>query len=108
MMSALKTELAEKINAIAGVSQTVFEGKNGEFVSFVFKDKEFAHFHGDTIIDLRLTKKVIASEGLQHPTNSQSHPTRSPKAPWIELEFTNKKQMQVVLAYVKQALEQIK
>ena len=107
-MSALKTELSEKIKALEGVSQAVFDGKNGEFVSFLYKNKEFAHFHGDKIIDLRLTKKVIASEGLQHPQESTNHPTRSPKSPWIELEFTNKKQMQAVFAYVKLALEQIK
>ena len=107
-MGALKAELSEKIQALEGVSQTVFEGKDGDLVSFSYKNKEFAHFHGDTIIDLRLTKKVIAREGLQHPQQSRSHPTRSPKSPWIELEFTNKKQMQAAFAYVKLALAQIK
>ena len=93
---------------IDGVSENIFDGKNGEFVSYIFKNKEFAHFHGNSIIDLRLTKKVIAEEGLQHLKQSEQHPTRSPKSPWIELEFTNKQQMQTVFNYIKLALAQIK
>ena len=107
-MSKLKTELITQLLGIDGVSEKVFAGKNGEFVSYIYKDKEFAHFHGDSIIDLRLTKKVIASENLQHPKQSKQHPTRSPKSPWIELEFSNKQQTQTVFAYIKLSLAQIK
>ena len=50
----LKQKLTDKILGIPGVTIKTFQGKQGEFSSFIYKEKEFAHFHGDTL-DLRLT-----------------------------------------------------
>lgn len=107
-MSKLKEQLSCGILSFPGVSQKVFAGKNGELISFLYKDKEFAHFHGDNIIDLRLTKSVIRDEGLNHPLKSKHHPKRSPSSPWIELSFNNKKELESVLGYIEMAIGKIK
>ncbi len=59
--------------------------KDTDLISVFAHDKEVGHFHADGSLDLRLTKRVIASEGLTHPNNSTQHPRRSPNSPWIEL-----------------------
>jgi len=107
-MSTLKKELEKKILELSGVTTQTYQGKNGEFSSFVYKEKEFAHFHNDNEIDLRLTKRVIASEGLSHPIGSLQHPKRSKSSPWIELRFTNKTELFRVFEFVKLAIAQIK
>ena len=104
----LQNKLKEKIVALEGVSEVSYEGKNGTFSSFVYKEKEFAHFHNENELDLRLTKKVIASEGVSHPEDSKCHPKRSRGSQWIELRFNNEKEMDSVLHYVKLAIAQIK
>lgn len=93
---------------MSGVTIQTYEGKDGEFSSFVYKNKEFAHFHNDNELDLRLTKQVIVNEGVLHPSNSINHPKRSKASPWIELRYRNKKELAKVFGYVKLAIAQIK
>ena len=107
-MSNLRRELEQKILALPSVTINTYQGKNGEFSSFVYKEKEFAHFHNDNELDLRLTKRVIASEGVVHPSDSINHPKRSKASPWIELRYNNKKELAKVFGYVKLAIAQIK
>ena len=102
-----KEKLRGKILGIDGVTELTVSGKHGDFSSFVFKGKEFAHFHGENTIDLRLTKKVIAEQKLSHPEISQSHPNRSPKSPWIELKFNDEPELNWVFNYVVLATQQI-
>jgi hypothetical protein len=39
------------------------------FSSLHFEGKEFAHFHGDNELDIRLGRDIIKREGLVHPTD---------------------------------------
>lgn len=73
----------------------------------LFRDREFAHFHSGSELDLRLTKKVISRLGLVHPSNSAQHPKRSVNSPWIELRFSNSQEISRVVELVKLAIEQI-
>ena len=66
--------------------------------------KEFAHFHNDNELDLRLTKRVIQAERLSHPPGSAHHPTRSPSSPWIELRFVTANDVTHVASLVKLAV----
>ena len=106
-MSKLKASLTEKILGIAGVSEKHFPTASGGFTSFIYKNIEFAHFHPTDEIDLKLTKKVIASEKVKHPKHSAVHPKRSSGSPWIELRFSSAKEVNEVFRLVKLATEKI-
>lgn len=56
-MSTLKESLKEMILTIPGVTEKFWPTDNGGFASFIFKGKDFAHFHAGNELDLRLTKK---------------------------------------------------
>ena len=106
-MSKFKESLTKKILSVSGVSEKFWPNENGGFTSFIFKDVDFAHYHPTDEIDLRLTKKVIASEGLSHPQDSTVHPKRAKGSPWIELRFSSAKEVNEVFRMVKIAIGQI-
>lgn len=72
------------------------------------RGKEFGHFHNDSEIDLRLSKKLIKDFGLEHPTDSTFHPNRSNNSAWIELRFSNTREMKQVIKFVELATTLIK
>lgn len=102
----LLSRLLKEIESIPGVSTEVSPVAGGYCV--VFKGKEFGHFHNEQEIDLKLTKKLIMENGLKHPADSSFHPNRSVNSPWIELRYSNVKEMKQVLQYIKLATTLIK
>ena len=72
-----------------------------------YRGKEFAHFHHDQEIDLRLTRKLIKAMGLQHPPRSSQHPTRAPSSNWIEIRFNNEREALQAAELVKAAIAQL-
>ena len=107
-MSKLKELLSQKILSIPGVTQETFKGKDGgEFTSFSYRNKDFAHFHPGNELDLRLTKKVIAKEKIVHPKDSIVHPNRAQGSPWIELRFNTQTELLNVYRLVELAIKQI-
>lgn len=70
-------------------------------IALFHRGKEFAHFHSDSEIDLRLTRKVIQSLGLVHPPNSTFHPNRAASSPWIEIRFHTPAEVQLVVSCVR-------
>ncbi|NBT99929.1 MAG: hypothetical protein EBT59_12580 [Betaproteobacteria bacterium] len=83
----LKQELLKALASIEGLTAEPSAVSGG--IALFFRGCEFAHFHNDNELDLRLTKKVIQAQGIAHPTDSTHHPDRSPSSPWIEVRFTN-------------------
>ena len=69
-----------------------------------YPGKEFARFHHDNELDLRLTKTVIQTEGLTHASGFNDHPTRSLSSPWIEVRFTTPEDIAHVATLVKLAV----
>ncbi len=106
-MKNLKELLNKQISSIPGVTQKFWPTENGGFTSFIYNDKDFAHFHAGNELDLRLTKKVIASEKLSHPADSVVHPHRAKGSPWIELRFNSKEDVYDVCRLVALAIKQI-
>jgi Family of unknown function (DUF5519) len=102
-----KAILSEKITSIPGVSEKYWPTENGGFTSFIYKGKDFAHFHSGNELDIRLTKKVIASEKLEHPSDSVDHPNRSKNSPWIEVRFNTQQEALDVYRLVELAIKQI-
>ena len=71
------------------------------------KGKEFAHFHNDNEIDLRLTKTLIKSLGLSHSPRSAFHPTRAASSNWIEVRFHTMEEVHAAAELVRQAMSRL-
>jgi hypothetical protein len=103
-MTKLRSELIEKLERIPGLEDRPSKVAGGSAI--FYKGKEIAHFHDDNEIDVRLTKKIIRKEGLNHPSGSKIHKHRSPSSEWIEIQFKKSKDVEEVLRLFKLALEQ--
>ena len=103
-MGKLRSELIKKLERIPGLEDRPSKVAGGSAI--FFKNKEIAHFHNDNEIDVRLTKKVIRREGLNHPTDSELHKHRSPSSEWIEIRFKKSKDVDEVIRLFKMALEE--
>lgn len=104
-MSTLKHQLLSALSGIEGFEARPSEVAGG--TALFYRGKEFAHFHHDEEIDLRLTRKLIVSQGLSHPAGSKWHPTRSASSPWIELRFHSPADVQRVADLVRLAIAQL-
>lgn len=98
-MASLKDTLLRELEAVDGVTARPSPVAGG--TALFFGGKEFAHFHHDNELDLRLTKKLIQALGLSHPAGSVHHPARSASSPWIEVRFDD-------LAGVRRAVELVR
>jgi hypothetical protein len=104
-MSTPKEQLLELLVAVDGLTAEPSPVAGG--TALFFRGKEFAHFHHDRELDLRLTRKVIAAQGLSHPAGSVHHPTRSATSPWIEVRFNSPSEVKRAAALVKLAIAQL-
>lgn len=104
-MTTLKAQLLDELRNIEGVEARPSPVAGG--TALFYRGKEFAHFHNDNELDLRLTKSVIQAEGLSHPPGSIHHPTRSSASPWIEVRFTTPRQIAHVARLVKLAVAKL-
>jgi hypothetical protein len=100
-----KQQLLHLLASIEGLSAEPSPVAGG--TALFFRGKEFAHFHSDIELDLRLTRKVIASLGLLHPAGSAHHPTRAATSPWIEVRFRSPSEVQRTAELVKLAVAQL-
>lgn len=103
-MPKLRKELIQKLELIPGLEERPSRVAGGSAI--FYKDKEIAHFHHDNEIDVRLTKKIIRSEGLNHPEGSKIHKHRSPSSEWIEIRFHKTKDVDEAVRLFKLALKQ--
>jgi len=104
-MTSAKQHLLGLLESIDGFTAEPSKVAGG--TALFYRGREFAHFHHDNEIDLRLTRKVIKSLGLSHPPGSKLHPTRSASSQWIELRFDTTAEARRVAELVKLAIAQI-
>ena len=103
-MSKWRVQLVRKLEEIPGLEDRPSKVAGGS--ALFYRGKEIAHFHHDHEIDVRLTKRVIRREGLQHHDDSEFHHHRSPSSEWIELRFRSARDVSEVVRLFKLALEQ--
>lgn len=103
-MPKLRNEIIKKLERISGLEDHPSKVAGGSAI--FYNGKEIAHFHDDNEIDIRLTKKIIRKEGLNHPSGSKIHKHRSPSSEWIEIRFKKSKDVDEVVRLFKLALEQ--
>ncbi|MFO1305932.1 MAG: DUF5519 family protein [Burkholderiales bacterium] len=105
-MASMKDALLAQLASIDSFEARPSQVAGG--TALFHRGKEFAHFHNDHEIDLRLTRKVIKSLGLAHPARSGFHPTRSASSQWIELRFHSEDDVRRVAALVRRAVAELK
>ena len=105
-MATLKQRLLDQLASIEGFEARPSKVAGG--TALFHRGKEFAHFHHDHEIDLRLTRKVIRSLGLAHPLRSNLHPTRSASSDWIEVRFESAADVERVAELVRLAIAQLR
>lgn len=79
--------------------------KDTDLVCVFCGEKEFAHFHGDNVLDLRLTPKIIRDEGLSRSVSAQFHSKRSPNSRWICIAFSTALEVDKLLHLVALACD---
>lgn len=104
-MPSHKQCLLELLAPIDGFSAEPSRVAGG--TALFYRGKEFAHFHHDNEIDLRLTRKVIKALGLSHPARSEVHPTRAATSQWIEVRFHTADEVRRVAELVRMAIAQL-
>jgi Luciferase len=104
-MTDLRTRLVTELEKIEGLTDQPSPVSGGS--ALFFNSREFAHFHNDRELDLRLTKKVIKSEGLTHPVNSEYHPERGAGSHWIEIRFNKFSELMHAVEMVKLAINEL-
>lgn len=107
-MPELKRLLLKELLSIPGVTEKKWPNRDDGFSSLIYKNKDFAHFHNDNELDLRLTAKVIKAEGVMRADSSTFHPDRSSNSPWIELRFIKTTDIPEIVHLIKLAILQIK
>lgn len=101
----LKQDLLARLASIEGFEVRPSRVAGG--TALFFRGREFAHFHHDHEIDLRLTRPLIRSLGLVHPEGSAHHPRRAASSPWIELRFHSAEDVRRVAELVRLAIERL-
>lgn len=104
-MTEFKQQLLQLLASFEGVAVEPSPVAGG--TALFYRGKEFAHFHHDNELDLRLTKKVILSLGLSHPVGSIHHPTRAAGSPWIEVRFNSEREVQRAAELIELAVAQL-
>lgn len=103
--TSLKPLLLTRLAAIPDLEARLSPVAGG--TALFYRGQEFAHFHHDQELDLRLTRKVIRTLGLARQPASAHHPTRSSSSPWIEIQFQDAGDLARVVALVELAIAQL-
>lgn len=104
--TSLKNDLLQLLQGIEQFQALPSKVAGG--TALFYKGKEFAHFHSDDEIDLRLTKSLIRSLGLSHPPRSVFHPTRAASSNWIEVRFNTLDEVMTAAMLVHQAVSTLR
>lgn len=103
-MSMLRNRLSQRLREL-GVEERAWPGRDDGFASLRFGGKEFAHFHADREIDIRLGKDAIRRERLVHPVDSTVHPDRSKNSPWYEMRIHSAADVDEAVRLVRIAIQ---
>ena len=98
---SIREELERRLLKVPGVS--VGPSRPGHGASYFTGGREIAHFHGDSRMDLRLTRDEIRrrkSEGTLDPRVR----IRGPSAEWVEIQVVAAADLAFALALVEDAV----
>jgi len=102
-MNVLRRNLNQKLRDL-GVEERPWPGRDG-FSSLFYRGKEFAHFHADLELDIRLGKAVIRRERLIPLSDSTVHPDRAKGSAWYEMRISTTADVEKSVRLVRLAIE---
>ena len=100
-MASLREQLETDLRALPGIEVGLW--KETDLMCVFYKGRDFAHFHDDSILDIRLSQKIIKEENLTRPSDQKFHPNRSKNSRWIGLSFTSAQDNETIVHLVKRA-----
>ena len=103
--SDLRQALERRLETLPKV--TLDRWKDTDLVCLFFDGKQFAHFHGETILDLRLTPKIIRDAQLSRAVSARIHPNRSQNSRWIGIEFKSDADIDKLIDLVRKACDEV-
>ena len=106
-VSVLRSSLGQRLREL-GVEERAWPGRDDGFASLLYRGKEFAHFHTDQELDIRLGKDVIKREGLKPLSDSTVHPGRAKGSPWQEFRIITAEDVRQAIRLVQLAIEGLK
>jgi len=104
-MTEQRRDLERALVALPDV--TIAPWKDTDLICVFYKGRDFAHFHNDHVIDIRLSPKIIREEALPRRIEGTAHPKRSDNSRWIEVEFYTSQDVVRVLHLVKRACAEV-
>lgn len=90
-MKVARQRLEAALLEIAEVSIRPY--RDTDLICVLYRDREFAHFHGEDVLDIRLTPKIIRDYGMSREITKRFHPNRSPNSRWICLAIRTEDQL---------------
>lgn len=75
----------------------------GGRVAYHVGDREIAHFHGETRVDVRLTKEGVRELKAEGPVDPRIT-TRGASAEWVAVRITSERDTALVVALVERAI----
>lgn len=100
----LRTLFERKLSELDGITVDRWK-EDYPLIGVNFHGKEVGHFHGQNVLDLRLSPKVIKEEALTRTVSEECHPKRSPNSRWICIRFENSAEVDRLVHLVKRAIE---
>ncbi len=97
----VRQELAHRVAELPGVDAR--PSRYGDGMSFFAGDREIAHFHGATRMDVRLTKEEIRQLKEEGPLDPRLA-TRGPSAEWAAVSVRRVEDIPFALALVERAV----
>jgi len=97
----VRQELEKRLLELPGVE--LRPSRYGHGPSFVTGGREIAHFHGETRMDVRLTKEEIRLRAAEGTLDRRIH-TRGPSAEWVEIHVDTEREIAFAVALVEDAV----
>jgi hypothetical protein len=98
---SIRAELERRLSSLPDLERR--PSRYGDSLSYFVGGREIAHFHGDSRMDVRLTREEIrrlkSEQALDHRVR-----TRGPSADWAEVHVTELKDIPYAISLVEEAI----
>jgi hypothetical protein len=98
---SVREELERRLSALPELEKR--PSRYGDSKSYFVGGREIAHFHGDSRMDLRLTKEEIRRLKSEQALDRRVR-TRGPSAEWAEIHVTELKDIPYAISLVEEAI----
>ena|GEM_PF-1715680 len=102
-MSNLRKSCEHQLGLLEDVKVGLW--KDSDLMCVFYRGKDFAHFHDQEVIDIRLSQKFIKNEELNPLEDSKYHASRAKKSRWMLMRFKTEEDVANLLSLIERLLE---